>query len=225
MRILQIIHDRERGGVQKLAGMIEDGLNSHRFAVATAYLYPRAGLPFYAKLVGALRMARHIWQREFRHADRVSVDRLDLGGGRRLARRLPASRRSPNLYTKRNAAAVALTRQACRHARVLLRQHRQQHGDLGRVRALSGQLPARDDLDRTRARCAGNDGEPGTGPATVRSTGLAARSAQCRPPHRAKEPGRARSGAGLSAASASRSRRSRRQGRVVSRAGRHPRRR
>jgi glycosyltransferase involved in cell wall biosynthesis len=65
MRILQIIHDRERGGVQKLAGMIEDGLNCQRFAVATAYLYPRAGLPFYAKLVGALRMARHIWHGDF----------------------------------------------------------------------------------------------------------------------------------------------------------------
>ena len=65
MRILQIIHDRERGGVQKLAGMIEDGLNSHRFAVETAYLYPRAGLPFYAKLVwhaahGAAHLARRI---------------------------------------------------------------------------------------------------------------------------------------------------------------------
>src|SRR5580700_5934774 len=65
MRILQIIHDRERGGVQKLAGMIEDGLNCQRFAVATAYLYPRADLPFYAKLVGALRMARHIWHGDF----------------------------------------------------------------------------------------------------------------------------------------------------------------
>jgi len=60
MRILQILHDRERGGVQKLAGMIEDGLASHRFAVETAYLYPRAGMPLYAKLVHTLRMARHI---------------------------------------------------------------------------------------------------------------------------------------------------------------------
>ena len=65
MRILQIIHDRERGGVQKLAGMVEDGLSSHRFAVATAYLYPCAGRPFYAKLVEALRMARHIWRGGF----------------------------------------------------------------------------------------------------------------------------------------------------------------
>ncbi len=65
MRILQIIHDHERGGVQKLAGMIEDGLTLHRFSVETAYLYPRAGLPLYAKLVYTLRMARQIWRGGF----------------------------------------------------------------------------------------------------------------------------------------------------------------
>jgi len=65
MRILQIIHDHERGGVQKLAGMIEHGLGAHRFAVETAYLYPRADLPFYAKLVHTARMARHIWRGGF----------------------------------------------------------------------------------------------------------------------------------------------------------------
>ena len=65
MHILQIIHDHERGGVQKLAGMIEDGLALHRFAVETAYLYPRAGLPPYAKLVYTLRMARQIWRGGF----------------------------------------------------------------------------------------------------------------------------------------------------------------
>ncbi len=60
MRILQILHDRECGGVQKLAGMIEDGLGPHRFALETAYLYPRAGLPLYAKLACTLHMVRHI---------------------------------------------------------------------------------------------------------------------------------------------------------------------
>jgi len=65
MRILQIIHDHERGGVQKLAGMIEDGLTLHRFTVETAYLYPHAGLPLYAKLVYTLRMARQIWRGGF----------------------------------------------------------------------------------------------------------------------------------------------------------------
>src|ERR1700734_997399 len=65
MRILQIIHDDERGGVQKLAGMIEEGLSSHRFAVETAYLYPRANQPLYAKLADTLRMARRIWRGGF----------------------------------------------------------------------------------------------------------------------------------------------------------------
>ena len=65
MRILQIIHDRERGGVQKLAAMIEDGLSSRRFAVETAYLYPHAGLPTLAKFVYVLRTARRIWRGDF----------------------------------------------------------------------------------------------------------------------------------------------------------------
>ena len=65
MRILQIIHDRERGGVQKLAGVIKDGLTPHRFVVETAYLYPRAGLPVYHKFSCALRMARRIWRGDF----------------------------------------------------------------------------------------------------------------------------------------------------------------
>lgn len=60
MRILQIIHDRDCGGVQKLAGIIEDGLASHRVCVETVYLYPRAGLPIYQKPAHALRMARRI---------------------------------------------------------------------------------------------------------------------------------------------------------------------
>jgi glycosyltransferase involved in cell wall biosynthesis len=64
MRILQIIHDRERGGVQKLAAMIEQGL-SPRFTVETAYLYPRAGVPAFTKLVYAWRTARTIWRGGF----------------------------------------------------------------------------------------------------------------------------------------------------------------
>lgn len=65
MRILQILHDHERGGVQTLAGMIEDGLSSDRFAVETEYLYPRAGAPFYLKLICVLRMVRKIWHGGF----------------------------------------------------------------------------------------------------------------------------------------------------------------
>jgi len=61
MRILQLIHDRERGGVQKLAAMIEAGLRPQRFEIETSYLYPRAGVPFYAKFVYALRAAQQIW--------------------------------------------------------------------------------------------------------------------------------------------------------------------
>ena len=65
MRILQIIHDDQRGGVQKLAAMIEDGISPHRFAVETAYLYPRAGLPMLGKLVCVLHIARRIWRGRF----------------------------------------------------------------------------------------------------------------------------------------------------------------
>lgn len=61
MRILQILHDDERGGVQKLADMIAAALSSQRAAVETAYLYPHHGLPAYTKFVYALRMARRVW--------------------------------------------------------------------------------------------------------------------------------------------------------------------
>jgi glycosyltransferase involved in cell wall biosynthesis len=61
MRILQVLHDDERGGVQKLAGMIEAALSSQHAVVETAYLYPHHGLPAYTKLVYTLRMARRIW--------------------------------------------------------------------------------------------------------------------------------------------------------------------
>jgi glycosyltransferase involved in cell wall biosynthesis len=65
MRILQIIHDHERGGAQKLAGTIEQGLSPYRFAVETAYLYPRRGPPAFAKLAYMLRTARRIWRGGF----------------------------------------------------------------------------------------------------------------------------------------------------------------
>jgi glycosyltransferase involved in cell wall biosynthesis len=65
MRILQIIHDQERGGVQKLAHMIEQGLAPHRLAFETVYLYPRAVVPVYSKLIYAFRMARFVWRGGF----------------------------------------------------------------------------------------------------------------------------------------------------------------
>ena len=43
MRIVQIIHDGERGGVQTLARMIEEGLAPSGFRIETEYLYPRPG--------------------------------------------------------------------------------------------------------------------------------------------------------------------------------------
>ena len=65
MRILQIIHDRELGGVQKLATMLEQDLSAHRFVFETAYLYPRSGISGFAKLAHVARMARRIWTGDF----------------------------------------------------------------------------------------------------------------------------------------------------------------
>ena len=65
MRILQILHDHERGGIRTLAGMIEAGLPPHRFTFETAYLFPRPGLSARSKLGCALRMALRIWRGEF----------------------------------------------------------------------------------------------------------------------------------------------------------------
>jgi glycosyltransferase involved in cell wall biosynthesis len=62
MRIVQIIHDGERGGVQTLARMIEEGLAPQQFRIATEYLYPHAGLSAFAKLGYVFHMARLIWR-------------------------------------------------------------------------------------------------------------------------------------------------------------------
>jgi glycosyltransferase involved in cell wall biosynthesis len=61
MRILQVLHDNECGGVQMLAGMIEAGLSSRRFEFETAYLYPRPALTVSAKLACIFTMMRRIW--------------------------------------------------------------------------------------------------------------------------------------------------------------------
>jgi glycosyltransferase involved in cell wall biosynthesis len=65
MRIVQIIHDGERGGVQTLARMIEEGLAPQRFHVETEYLYPRPGISALAKLGYVASMARLIWRGGF----------------------------------------------------------------------------------------------------------------------------------------------------------------
>lgn len=62
MRVLQILHDHESGGVRTLADMIEAGLSPHDFSFATVYLFPRPGLPASAKLICAWRLAWRIWR-------------------------------------------------------------------------------------------------------------------------------------------------------------------
>src|SRR5215831_9496347 len=60
MRILQILHDRERGGVDTLAHTIEQGLTPHGIVFETAYLFGRPALGIVRKLSGAAAMARRI---------------------------------------------------------------------------------------------------------------------------------------------------------------------
>lgn len=62
MRILQILHDRERGGVQTLAAVIEAGLAPHGFSFEAAYLYPRPGLSAVVKLGCVIGLVRRIWR-------------------------------------------------------------------------------------------------------------------------------------------------------------------
>jgi glycosyltransferase involved in cell wall biosynthesis len=65
MHILQILHDRERGGIQTLANMIEDGLAPHGIRIETVYLFPRPGLNKAAKLACAAAMAWRILRGQF----------------------------------------------------------------------------------------------------------------------------------------------------------------
>jgi glycosyltransferase involved in cell wall biosynthesis len=65
MRIVQIIHDGERGGVQTLARMIGEGLAPSGFRIATEYLYPRPDISSFAKLGYVLSMASLIWRGGF----------------------------------------------------------------------------------------------------------------------------------------------------------------
>jgi glycosyltransferase involved in cell wall biosynthesis len=65
MRILQILHDRERGGVQKLAMLVEAGLLPHDATFETAYLYPDIGLSIVSKLGCVFSTVRRIWRGDF----------------------------------------------------------------------------------------------------------------------------------------------------------------
>lgn len=65
MRVLQILHDHERGGVEKLAAMIEAGLSPHGVAFDTVYLYPGLGLSIVSKLACVLDMALRLWRADY----------------------------------------------------------------------------------------------------------------------------------------------------------------
>jgi glycosyltransferase involved in cell wall biosynthesis len=58
MRILQIIHQDQAGGVKTLAELIGDGLAGRGVAVETAALFPAAGMR--SKIIGTLRVAGRI---------------------------------------------------------------------------------------------------------------------------------------------------------------------
>jgi glycosyltransferase involved in cell wall biosynthesis len=65
MRILQILNDDQRGGVQTLAAMLEHDLRPHGIVFETAYLFPRPGLSTVQKLACAVAVARRIWRGGF----------------------------------------------------------------------------------------------------------------------------------------------------------------
>jgi glycosyltransferase involved in cell wall biosynthesis len=60
MKVLQILHTDEIGGIQTLAAMVEEGLVAHGIAVETAFLFPRPFMPATAKMLAAASMARRI---------------------------------------------------------------------------------------------------------------------------------------------------------------------
>ncbi|MBS7697317.1 MULTISPECIES: glycosyltransferase family 4 protein [unclassified Chelatococcus] len=60
MKVLQILHTDEIGGIQTLAHMIEQGLVQHGVEVETAIMFPRPFMPAKDKLVAAIAMARRI---------------------------------------------------------------------------------------------------------------------------------------------------------------------
>jgi glycosyltransferase involved in cell wall biosynthesis len=60
MRVLQIVHGSEAGGVKTLSEIIRDGLESRDVAVETAVMFPSPDAGFLAKLAGAWRMVRRI---------------------------------------------------------------------------------------------------------------------------------------------------------------------
>ena len=60
MKVLQILHTDEIGGIQTLANMIGQGLAQHGVEVETAIMFPRPFMPVKDKLAAAIAMARRI---------------------------------------------------------------------------------------------------------------------------------------------------------------------
>jgi len=60
MRVLQIVHGSEAGGVKTLSEIIRDGLVSRGIAVETAVMFPSSDAGFVEKLAGAWRVGRRI---------------------------------------------------------------------------------------------------------------------------------------------------------------------
>lgn len=55
MKVLQILHTDESGGIRTLAGMIADGIRSHGILVETKYLYPPGDSSTLTKLLAVIR--------------------------------------------------------------------------------------------------------------------------------------------------------------------------
>lgn len=65
MRILQVIHSPEPGGIQTIAQALSRGLAKHGIEFETAYLRRDAGFSRWPTLVGALRIAARILTRRY----------------------------------------------------------------------------------------------------------------------------------------------------------------
>jgi glycosyltransferase involved in cell wall biosynthesis len=65
MRILQIVHGSEPGGVKTLSEIIAGGLGTHGVIVETAHLFPKYEAGALAKLAGTLRVARKIFSEPY----------------------------------------------------------------------------------------------------------------------------------------------------------------
>ena len=61
MRVLQIVHGSEAGGVKTLSEIICGGLGARSIAVETAVMFPAPDAGMLAKLIGACRVGRRIF--------------------------------------------------------------------------------------------------------------------------------------------------------------------